>query len=293
MKEELIKRYKEICNDFKEVSVDKSSLRINTLLIDKKKLVKRLTEKGVKLEKIEFLENGYYYSSDFKLSSTQEYLQGMIYIQDVASQLPAIALDIKPGNKVLDMCAAPGSKTTQIGASMKNEGVLVAVDNVLGRIKVLKNNIERCSVKNCVVYKKDARFVNDLGIKFDKILLDAPCSGNYTQEKEWFEKRTIEDFKANARIQKEMIKNAVKTLKKNGELVYSTCSLEPEENEMVIQWALDNLDVELTETNIKIGDQGLVDVFGKELNLSINKCVRIWPHKTGIQGFFIAKLKRK
>ncbi len=292
--EYLVNRYIEICRGFELADKNKNpSLRINTLKISEDEIEERLRKKKVRLEKIDFLKSGYYYNSPFKMPSSQEYLQGYVYLQDVASQIPAEVLGVKAGDKVLDMCAAPGSKTTQLGALMKNKGVIVSVENMLGRVKVLRNNLERCGVSNCLVYKKDARFVNELGIEFDKILLDAPCSGNYTQEETWLRERKVEDFKANARTQKEMIKSAVKCLKKDGVLVYSTCSLEPEENEMVIQWALDKLDVELMDIKLKVGDEGITNPFGKELDENVSKCVRVWPHKTGLQGFFVAKLKKK
>jgi NOL1/NOP2/sun family putative RNA methylase len=293
MKQELIARYKEMCSDFSVERNIRNALRINTLKITEKECVKRLVDKGVKLEKIKFLKNGYYYESKFSLSSTPEYLQGMIYLQDAASQIPAEVLDPKTGENILDMSAAPGSKTTQIAQLMQNKGTIIALDTSHSRIEALKNNLERCSASNCAVYKKDARFANELRIKFDKILLDAPCSGNYTQEEDWLSKRNVEDFKSNARMQKEMIRAGIKCLKDKGILVYSTCSLEPEENEFVVQWAINNLDVELLDTDEKIGDKCKINILGKELNKDINKCVKIWPYKTGMQGFFIAKMRKR
>jgi len=293
MKQELIARYKEICSDFSINRNIRNSLRINTLKITEKEIVKKFEEKDVNLEKIKFLQNGYYYESKFSLSSTPEYLQGMIYLQDAASQIPAEVLDPEAGETVLDMSSAPGSKTTQIAQLMQNKVTIIALDTSHSRIEALKNNLERCFVSNCIIYKKDARFANELGIKFDKILLDAPCSGNYTQEEDWLSKRNVEDFKSNARMQKEMIRAGIKCLKDKGILVYSTCSLEPEEDEFVVQWALDNLDVELINTDVKMGDKCKTNIFKKELNKEINKCMRIWPHKTGMQGFFIVKMRKK
>jgi 16S rRNA C967 or C1407 C5-methylase (RsmB/RsmF family) len=158
-------------------------------------------------------------------------------------------------------------------------------------LESLRNNIERLGIKNTVLYKKDARFVSDLGLKFDKILLDASCSGNFADEENWFQIKSLEGIKERARLQRELLKAAVKVLKEDGTLVYSTCTLEPEENEMNINWLLNKYDNLNTEpVNISIGDDGLTKVFGEKLNSEIKKCKRFWPHKTGTQGFFIAKI---
>ena len=121
---------------------------------------------------------------------------------------------------------------------MENKGIIIALDINNLRLLSLRNNLERMGVKNTIIYQKDARFVSDLGIKFDKILLDAPCSGNFAADGKWLEKRTLEDIKNISKVQKQLIAAAVEVLKENGELVYSTCSLEPEEDEFIVDWAL-------------------------------------------------------
>ena len=125
---------------------------------------------------------------------------------------------LKPNEKdlVLDMSAAPGGKTTQLAAYMNNKGTIVALDNNVKRLESLRNNIERLGVMNTIIYNKDARFVSDFGIEFDKILLDAPCSGTFTTEEKWLENKTIEGIKERARLQRELLKAAVKVLKHGG-----------------------------------------------------------------------------
>lgn len=194
-------------------------------------------------------------------------------------------LDPKPGEKVLDMAAAPGGKTTQISAMMKNKGLVVALDVKRERIISLKNNIERMGCKNVVVYNKDALYADDLNMKFDKVLLDAPCSGNFCIDKDWFSKRNVDDFDQKAFIQKQLLKSGVRALKKDGIIVYSTCSLEKEENETVVEWALANLGVELIEVKLGVGDPGLTD------STSITR--RLWPNKTMTQGFYVAKMAKE
>lgn len=262
----------------------KHAIRVNTLKISNDALYKRMSKKKVKLEKIPYLENGYYYASEFSIGSTPEYLLGYYYPQDPASQVPVQILDPKPGDIVLDMAAAPGGKTTQMSAKMQNKGIIIALDIKRDRIQSLNNNIERTGCKNILVYNKDAIYAGDLGITFDKILLDAPCSGNFCIDQEWFSKRNLNDFKDKANIQIKMLKEAYNILKPGGIIVYSTCSLEIEEDEEVIEWAIDNLDVELMDIGLDIGDHGLTD--------KTKKTRRFWPNKTGTQGFFIAKLKK-
>lgn len=262
----------------------KPALRVNTLKINEEELVKRLKNNGVKLEKVPWLKNAYFYKSKFALSSTPEYLQGYYYLQDAASQIPVMVLDPKPGETVLDMAAAPGGKTTQMSQMMKNEGVIIALDIKSDRLKSLENNIERMGCKNIIVYNKDANYASDLNMKFDKVLLDAPCSGNFCIDSEWFSKRKIEDFNEKAFIQRKILQSGVRVLKTGGTIVYSTCSLEKEENEKVIDWAISTLGVELIEMKLDIGDAGL------EETTSITR--RLWPNKTMTQGFFVAKMMK-
>jgi NOL1/NOP2/sun family putative RNA methylase len=286
----LMKRYKMLGCTCKQADI-RRSLRINTLKIDEETLVRRLKDMSVKLTKIPYTYNGYYYEAKFSLGATPEYLQGYYYLQEAASQLPPQVLDPQPEETVLDMCAAPGSKTTQMAMYMQNKGTIIALDSDSRRLLALRNNLERCNVMNSVLYKKDSRFVFDIGIKFDRVLLDAPCSGNYAIEEDFFIKKNIEGIRERARLQKELLKAAVKVLKKEGILVYSTCSLEPEEDEMNIDWILTKYpEMKLLDTGLKIGDPGLTTVFDKKLNTEISKCRRFWPEKTGTEGFFIAKM---
>ena len=291
----LLERYSLLGIDISELtkSRTRNALRVNTLKIAEEELVARLRQKGVKLEKVPFLKNGYFYESKFSLGATPEYLQGFYYLQEAASQVPAEVLMPQPGEAVLDMAASPGSKTTHIAQLMENRGIIVAIDNDPKRFGALKNNLERCSVKSCTCMLMDARNINSLDMQFDRILLDAPCSGNFCVERNFFSKRKPEDFSNRAELQKELLNAAISVLKKGGTLVYSTCSLEPEEDELVIDWLLKaHPNLVAIDTGMSVGDPGMVSVFGKELNPEVAKCRRFWPNKTGTQGFFVAKLKK-
>lgn len=289
-----MKRYEKLGEKFEPADITiKKSLRVNTLKIDEKALIERLQNQNIQLKKIDFLEHGYYYEAPFSMGATPEFLFGYYYLQEAASQIPVQVLAPDENDLVLDMAASPGSKTTQISQYMKNKGKIIALDNSYPRLFALRTNLERMGVKNVIIYKKDARFALDFGLEFDKILLDAPCSGNYCIEENYFEQKTIDGVKERSRLQKELLKAAVKVLKVNGVLVYSTCSLEPEENEMNIDWLLKKYDnIRLEDTGLTIGDPGLTEVFGEKLNHEIKKCRRFWPHKTGTEGFFVAKIKK-
>jgi 16S rRNA C967 or C1407 C5-methylase (RsmB/RsmF family) len=173
---------------------------------------------------------------------------------------------------------------------MKNSGVIVALELKQRKMFALANQLERSRVTNTAVYNMDAREASKLDIKFDCVLLDVPCSGNYVTDKDWFNKRSLKDVKRNARRQRQILAEAVNVTKEGGELVYATCSLEPEENELNIDWALNNLNVKVEKINCH-GENGLTKVFGKQLDRSIEKCRRIWPGQT--QGFFVCKLRRR
>jgi NOL1/NOP2/sun family putative RNA methylase len=255
-----------------------------------KEIVARLEKLGIKLQKIPFTQYGYIAESKFSLGAIQEYLFGYYYLQESAAQLPVQVLDPKPTDIILDCCAAPGGKTSQLAQAMKNQGVIVAYELKPHRLVSLLMNLERTGVENVVLFKGDAACAKLLETQFDKILLDAPCAGNFVSDKDWFEKRDIDGINRSSAIQKRLLKAAVEVLAPGGVLVYSTCSLEPEENELNMQWALENLPVRLENVSLPIGDPGLTNIFGKKLSPDIAKCRRFWPHKTNTEGFFIAKL---
>ncbi|MEK6887244.1 MAG: RsmB/NOP family class I SAM-dependent RNA methyltransferase [Nanoarchaeota archaeon] len=288
-------RYKQLGQDIVPEKIKiVQAIRVNTLKMKEEELLKRMKKENVVLVKIPFLDFGYYVqSTNFSVGAASEHLFGYYYVQETAAQIPVQILNPKKTDVVLDMSAAPGGKTTQIAQYMGNEGVIVALDINNLRLFSLRNNIERMGVKNTIIFQKDAKFVSDLGVKFDKILLDAPCSGNFAVDSKWFDKRKLEDIKNSSKIQKHFFAAAVDVLNDDGELVYSTCSLEPEENELVVDWVLTEFpNLKLEKIDIPIGDDGLIEPFGIKLNKSIKNTRRFWPNKTNTQGFFIAKFKK-
>lgn len=286
-----IDRYRELGWEYQDVTL-RQAIRINMINVNKEAdFLQRLRSIGIRLAKVAFLDNGYWVSrSKFSAGSTSEYLLGLYSIQEAAAQIPVTVFTETKGKIVLDACAAPGGKTVQLADSMRNTGAIVALDVKKERLMALANQLERCHVRNAAVYFCDAREVSRFKIGFDRILLDMPCSGNFATDKKWFSRRTIRDVERNAVLQRQILTEAFKVLNDDGEIVYSTCSLEPEEDEENINWAIRNLDLELESIEC-YGQKGLTNVFGKRLDASLEKCKRIWPGQT--QGFFLCKMKKR
>jgi NOL1/NOP2/sun family putative RNA methylase len=289
-KEFFVNRYRELGWTYKDIK-PKPSIRINTMNSDRDDVVNRLESLGIVLEKIPFLEDGYWISkSKFSIGATAEYLLGLYSIQEAAAQIPATLFIEVEDKTIFDACASPGGKTVHLANLMNNSGVVVALDIKRRRLFPLANQLERSRVKNTVVYQMDAREASKLNMKFDRVLLDVPCSGNYVTDKDWFSKRTFQDVERNARRQRQILAEAAKVVKDDGEIVYATCSLEPEEDELNIDWATGTLNLQVEEIKCH-GEKGLTKVFGRELDSSIEKCRRIWPGQT--QGFFVCKLRKQ
>jgi NOL1/NOP2/sun family putative RNA methylase len=287
---ELVARYEQLLGEPLLPVVKRDCLRVNTLR-HPSDLLERLARKGAVLEAVPSIANAYWFSSEKSLGATPEYLLGYYYLQEAASQLPALVLAPPEHSVVLDMAASPGSKTTQLAALMSNTGVIVAVEQKSNRMQALAENLERCGVINTVLFRKDARFIKDFHRDFTHILLDAPCSGNYVIEPEFFAKKSLKSIKEMVEVQRELLKAAASALADGGTLVYSTCSLEPEENEEQIAWLLGKYPaLTLVDTGLSIGEPGYSLVFGKSLPPNVRLTRRLWPQRTGTQAFFIAKL---
>jgi NOL1/NOP2/sun family putative RNA methylase len=303
IKPELEERYRKILGDeYEELEkVIKSrilkSFRINTLKISKKEILPRLVERGWKLKQIPWWKNGYWVDVPTEnLTNTIEYCLGYYYIQEAASMIPPLVLDPKPDEIILDACAAPGSKTTQIAELMKNSGAIIANDYNLKRLKALRGNLQRLGVMNCVVTYMDIRDFWKTGLKFDKILLDAPCSGTGSIVSSWriMKECSISTIKRLSNYQKILLKSVVKCLKEDGILVYSTCSMEPEENEENVDFAVKKLGLRVERVKVKglKHRNGLLEWNRKKFDESIANSIRIFPQDNLTEGFFICKLRK-
>ncbi len=295
-KEKFVRKYASLTDieRFLEFSLKdiRKSIRINTLKISVSELKKRLA--GYKLTQIPWCKEGFFVEGPrTDLGNLREHQLGYFYIQEAASMIPPIVLDPRGGEIVLDACAAPGSKTTQMACMMENKGVIIANDIKPDRLTALATNLQRCGVSNAVLTKSWAEAIN---MKFDKILLDAPCSGTGTIRKSL---KTIKIWNPNmykklAGVQKKLICHCFDLLKKDGIMVYSTCSISPEENEEVVDFLLgmyNNAKLEKINLNIK-RSKAITENNGKKLSKEIEKCLRIWPQDNDTSGFFVAKIKR-
>lgn len=303
IKPEFEKRYRKILKDeyeeFEKVLKSRilKSFRINTLKISQKQILPRLIEKGWKLKQIPWWKSGYWVNVTTEtLVKTLEYYLGYYYIQEAASMIPPLVLDPKPDEIILDACAAPGSKTTQIAEMMENSGVVVANDYNLKRLKALRGNLQKLGVMNCIVTYMDIRNFWKTGLKFDKILLDAPCSGSGSIVTSWriMEEWSLATIKRMSSYQKVLLASAVKCLERDGILVYSTCSMEPEENEENVDFCVKKL--RLTVEKVKIKNlkyrNGLTEWNGKKFSKEVENSIRIFPHDNSTEGFFVCKLRK-
>ncbi len=272
----------------------KQSIRVNELKISKDELVERMLNKGFSFENVEWYNNGLIIEkSPFSLGSTTEYLSGYYFIQSIASWIPTLVLDPKPGETVVDLAAAPGGKATHIAQLMKNRGLLYCLDISRERIKSLRSNLARCGVLNSVCIRMDARKFSNYNLKVDKILLDAPCSGEGLMaiDASRRKSRNFEDIKRMSELQKELLSTSIKSLKRDGILIYSTCSTSPEENEEVIDWGLTNFPIKVENITLNDFSPGLIAAFDKQYNPDLKKAKRLYPHRDNTEGFFVCKIK--
>lgn len=268
-----------------------TTLRVNTLKYDIQSLMRDFREKNIKFERVPWYQDALIIKNvtEKEIQKLDIFEKGYIYLQSLSSMVPPLVLNPKPGEKVLDLTAAPGSKTTQMAMMMKNTGFILA--NELDKI--------RCERLQYNVTMQEASMVtvnNDYGERigskypenFDKVLLDTPCSGegrfianDAKTYRNWSEKKVNELVK----VQKKLFKSAIEALKPNGTMVYSTCTLNLEENEQILEWALEQFDLKLLKIDIvlKEGQQGQTE--------NTRQSIKILPSKN-MEGFFVAKLSK-
>ncbi|MDD4382147.1 MAG: RsmB/NOP family class I SAM-dependent RNA methyltransferase [Candidatus Dojkabacteria bacterium] len=274
-----------------------TTIRLNPLKGDTEDTKKSLIGKGYELQEVSGVKDTYFVLNRDKseISQTQEYVDGKFYIQNLSSILATLVLDPKENEKILDMCAAPGSKTTHISALMNNTGQIIANDSEISRVSALRNVLEQFGVKNAKATLSDA---NDFGKKypeyFDRVLLDAPCSGEgmiYMQGTKPLRFWGIDKIKRCSYLQKDLILSAFRALKEGGTLVYSTCTLEPEENEGVVSYLLEHYPNAIVEdTGLKF-DKGITKWSGNIYDPKVRNSTRIVPSSKNM-GFYIARIKK-
>ena len=278
------------------------TIRVNTLKTRRKMLGQQLNQRGVTLEPIgEWTKVGLTVTdSQVPVGATPEYLAGHYMVQSAASMLPVIALAPQPGEIVVDMAAAPGGKTTFIGQMMENKGAIYANDFKVDRCRSLTANIHRLGITNAVVTCMDGRKLLGKIPMADRVLLDAPCSGSgiIARDPSVKVKRGRKEFQECAILQKELLTSAIDLVdansKSGGYIVYSTCSVSVEENEMVIDAILKKRNVKVVplEDSIAFGVKGYTKFRQHRFHPSIANARRYYPHVHNLDGFFVCKLQK-
>jgi len=276
-------------------------IRTNTLRTHRRDLAQALINRGVTLEPVgKWSKVGLQvFESTVPLGATPEYLAGHYILQAASSFLPVMALSPQPNERVLDMAAAPGGKTTHCAALMKNTGVIMANDPNKARAKGLIGNVYRLGAQNVIVCSYDAREFPRVMGGFDRVLLDAPCSGTGVIAKDPSVKtnKNEKDFMVLPHTQKQLLLSAIDSVNHHsstgGYLVYSTCSVTVEENEEVVAYALSRRpNVRLVETGLPFGKEGFTSYMGKKFDASLKLTRRYYPHTYNVDGFFVAKFKK-
>ncbi|XP_043796540.1 25S rRNA (cytosine-C(5))-methyltransferase nop2 [Apis laboriosa] len=276
------------------------TIRTNILKTRRRDLAEALINRGVNLDPIgKWTKVGLVvYSSQVPMGATPEYLAGHYILQGASSFLPVMALDPKENEKILDMCAAPGGKSSHIAALMKNTGVLFSNDVNEERIKAVVGNFHRLGITNSVVCTYDGRKLPSVIKNFDRVLLDAPCTGTGVVSKDPSVKTNKDeiDIQRCCTLQRELLLAAIDCANARSEsggiIVYSTCSILPEENEWVIDYALKKRDVKLISTGLEFGAEGFTSYRQFRFHPSLKLTKRFYPHIHNMDGFFVAKLKK-
>ncbi|KAJ5948060.1 Nucleolar RNA methyltransferase (Nop2) [Penicillium verhagenii] len=278
-------------------------IRTNTLRTNRRSLAQALINRGVVLEPVgKWSKVGLQvFESPVPLGATPEYLAGHYILQAASSFLPVMALAPQPNERVLDMAAAPGGKTTYISALMRNTGCVIANDASKPRAKGLIGNIHRLGCKNTIVTNLDARtgFPKAMG-GFDRVLLDAPCTGTGVISKDAGVKtsKNERDFLAIPHMQRQLLLAAIESVdhasKTGGYIVYSTCSVTVEENEAVVQYVLRKCpNVKIVDTGLGgFGSPGFTSYMGKKFDAKMALTRRYFPHRENVDGFYVCKLKK-
>ncbi len=291
-----MKKYKDIIPEFEDFekvirTEPPFDIRVNQIKSNEKEIKNFLKEKNFEFNQRKWNKKIFKLKSN--PSKTITHWLGKFYIQEASSTIPPMALNPSSGEKILDMCAAPGSKTTQISAMMKNEGQIVANDVKTNRLRGLLSNLYRLGCLNIQVMKRDGRNLPEKE-KFDKILVDVPCSseGNVRTQEDLLSGAPPSKFEKLLPLQEGLLNKARKMCKDGGEIVYSTCTFNPKENEMIVSKFLDKL--KLTDLNFDFEhSNGITKWKGNNLSNELKKCLRVYPHQIDSGGIFIAKFKKK
>ncbi|MFB6292138.1 MAG: RsmB/NOP family class I SAM-dependent RNA methyltransferase [Candidatus Nanohaloarchaea archaeon] len=218
--------------------------------------------------------------------------RGEYYVQEESAAIPVETMEPRPGERILDMCAAPGGKTTQIAAKMGNEGTVVANDSSEKRLRSLQSNVYRTGAACVATTSYDGRSLPE-DEKYDRILVDAPCSGEGDRARRTLEAASKDEIENLVKLQKQLVLKAERLLKPGGTMTYSTCTLAPEENEGVVSRLVEETGLELEKIELDLPHQRGIERFeGKEFGPEMSKTVRVYPHHLNSGAIYVARLTK-
>lgn len=272
-----------------------TTLRVNTLKYDIYSLMNIFKENNVKFERVPWFKDALIVKNarEKDIQKLDIYEKGYIYFQSLSSMVPPLVLNPRPGESVLDMTAAPGSKTTELAMLMENKGEILANELDKIRCERLKFNVQMQGANIVqVINRRGEKLGDEYESKFDKVLLDTPCSGEgrfIATSPQTYRNWSLKNVNTLVKLQKKLFESGYKALKSGGELVYSTCTINRFENEFILDWVLNNFDIRLVDIELDIKDSIKGNSGG--LNTSIEKSIKILPSKV-MEGFFVAKFRK-
>jgi len=296
-------RYQSIIDDwdaFQEVIKRPlpTTIWTNPLKTTPEQLVQLLTDAGIEHEPIPWYPGGFTLAADFKSGLRWEYLAGLYHVQEAVSMLPVMFMDIQPGDRVLDLCAAPGNKTAQISVLLNNAGTVVANDRNPGRMRAARQTFNRLGLVNVTTTAVDGTSMSKQAGLFDKVLVDVPCTCEGTCRKDVsLLKKPVKSSKL-VGSQTALLRKAVQLCKPGGRVVYSTCTFAPEENEWVVNTILEASGgtlhmVAVTPPDGFVTAPGLTEWDDQAFDPSLQHALRVWPHHNDTGGFFVAVLEKE
>ncbi len=270
----------------------------NTLKITPEKLIKLMREDGYDLEPLAWNPLAFRVESESVVGKSWQYQAGLFQIQEEVSMLPGVLLAASPGEKVLDLCAAPGNKTAQVAVSMNNTGTLVANDRNYSRMRAVGHILKRLNLINISTTIYDGVIFPSVDNYFDKVLVDVPCSceGTFRKNKNKLTSPNQQHSLQIAKVQYNLLNKAMQLVRGSGKVIYSTCTFSPEENEAVVSRLLDNMPGQVRVLPLSIEgfnySEGVQSWQSQQYHPQVKNSIRVWPHQNNSGGFFVAVLEK-
>jgi NOL1/NOP2/sun family putative RNA methylase len=289
-----MERYRRIIPEFERLEEIAETVMPNDVRLNRLKTSREELERLLEGDDVGFSRRGWnddFYRLDTEPGKTFAHWLGTYYVQESTSGIPPLALDPKPGERVLDMCAAPGSKTTQMAAMMENRGEILANDVSDGRMRALMANLYQTGCVNVQAVQYDGRNLPE-DRQFDRVLVDAPCSGegNLRSQEGMDQQSSRKERESLSELQEQLLEKAFRLCREGGTVVYSTCTFAPEENEMVVREFVE--EHALTELSFDFPhSDGVTSWDGEELDPRLANCMRVYPHQLDSGGMFVARFE--